>query len=218
MSAAPSAAINGRCCHPHQNRDIIMFHNSSVRRRALARVGIGIGATVAAILALPGIAPGTHNCPARNRRRWRPSRWSRSGFERARRRPAPPPGYGSPCRRISRSDRSRRHRWPGGRSPPRLVNSTSPSRCSASSWTPSSRRSPGPPLTVASVRARFKTSTSSLGQLPESGELVFNALQTYSSSEKVARWVSTDPSSRARTPAPNAHHYAGRGRARPRGD
>ena len=33
-----------------------MFQNSSFRRRTLARVGVGIGATVAAILALPGIA------------------------------------------------------------------------------------------------------------------------------------------------------------------
>src|SRR4029450_11811167 len=33
-----------------------MFQNSSLRPRPVARVGIGIGATVAAILALPGIA------------------------------------------------------------------------------------------------------------------------------------------------------------------
>jgi uncharacterized protein YcnI len=39
-----------------KDRDLIMFQNSSFRRRTLARVGVGIGATVAAIVALPGFA------------------------------------------------------------------------------------------------------------------------------------------------------------------
>jgi periplasmic copper chaperone A len=50
---------------------------------------------------------------------------------------------------------------------------------------------------------QFQDFALSLGQLPESGELVFNALQTYSSGEKV-NWnqVSTDPSVEPERPAP----------------
>ena len=50
---------------------------------------------------------------------------------------------------------------------------------------------------------QFQDFDLSLGQLPESGELVFNALQTYSSGEKV-NWnqVSTDPSVEPDHPAP----------------
>ena len=114
-----------------------------------------------------------------------------------------PLSCGSPCPRTSRSDRFRRHLCLGGESPPRLVNSTSPSKCSASSWTRWSQRSPGPPLTAASVRGQFQDFDLSLGQLPESGKLVFNALQTYSSGEKV-NWneVSADPSVEPEHPAP----------------
>ena len=50
---------------------------------------------------------------------------------------------------------------------------------------------------------QFQDFDLSLGQLPESGELVFNALQTYSSGEKV-NWneVSADPSVEPEHPAP----------------
>jgi periplasmic copper chaperone A len=50
---------------------------------------------------------------------------------------------------------------------------------------------------------QFQDFAVSLGQLPESGELVFNALQTYSSGEQV-NWnqVSTDPSVEPEHPAP----------------
>jgi periplasmic copper chaperone A len=50
---------------------------------------------------------------------------------------------------------------------------------------------------------QFQDFAVSLGQLPESGELVFNTLQTYSSGEKV-NWnqVSTDPSVEPEHPAP----------------
>jgi len=50
---------------------------------------------------------------------------------------------------------------------------------------------------------QFQDFAVSLGQLPESGELVFNALQTYSNGEKV-NWnqVSTDPSVEPEHPAP----------------
>ena len=58
--------------------------------------------------------------------------------------------------------------------------------------------------TDGGIRPRqFQDFNLSLGQLPESGELVFNALQTYSSGEKV-NWneVSTDPSVEPEHPAP----------------
>ena len=57
---------------------------------------------------------------------------------------------------------------------------------------------------------QFQDFDLSLGQLPESGELVFNALQTYSSGEKV-NWneVSADPSIEPEHPAPHTHHHAG---------
>jgi periplasmic copper chaperone A len=50
---------------------------------------------------------------------------------------------------------------------------------------------------------QFQDFNLSLGQLPESGELVFNTLQTYSSGEKV-NWnqVSADPSVEPEHPAP----------------
>jgi Domain of unkown function (DUF1775) len=50
---------------------------------------------------------------------------------------------------------------------------------------------------------QFQDFNVSLGQLPESGQLVFNALQTYSSGEKV-NWnqVSTDPAVEPEHPAP----------------
>ena len=62
---------------------------------------------------------------------------------------------------------------------------------------------------------QFQDFDLSLGQLPESGELVFNALQTYSSGEKV-NWnqVSADPSVEPEHPAPILRHYAGRQRSR----
>ena len=58
--------------------------------------------------------------------------------------------------------------------------------------------------TAGGIRpGQFQDFAVSLGQLPESGELVFNALQTYSSGEKV-NWnqVSTDPSVEPEHPAP----------------
>jgi uncharacterized protein YcnI len=50
---------------------------------------------------------------------------------------------------------------------------------------------------------QFQDFNVSLGQLPDSGELVFNTLQTYSSGEKV-NWnqVSADPSVEPEHPAP----------------
>ena len=50
---------------------------------------------------------------------------------------------------------------------------------------------------------QFQDFNLSLGQLPESGELVFNALQTYSNGEKV-NWnqVSADPAVEPERPAP----------------
>ena len=58
--------------------------------------------------------------------------------------------------------------------------------------------------TAGGIRpGQFQDFDISLGQLPESGELVFNALQTYSSGEKV-NWneVSADPSVEPEHPAP----------------
>ena len=41
---------------PLLNRDLIMFQNSSAWRRMWVRIGVGIGAIVAAMLAIPGVA------------------------------------------------------------------------------------------------------------------------------------------------------------------
>ena len=58
--------------------------------------------------------------------------------------------------------------------------------------------------TAGGIRpGQFQDFELSLGQLPESGQLVFNSLQTYSSGEKV-NWnqISTDPSVEPEHPAP----------------
>ena len=111
-----------------------MFRNSSLRRRAHARVGIGIGATVAAILALPAVAqahvtvqPGTAEGGGFSVVAFRVPN-ERDDASTTQLRVTLP--------KINRSDRSRRHRCPGGRSAPLIVSSTSPLRCSASNWTP----------------------------------------------------------------------------------
>ena len=39
-----------------RNRGIILFHKNSSQRGIIARIGVGIGVTAAAILTLPGIA------------------------------------------------------------------------------------------------------------------------------------------------------------------
>ena len=112
-----------------------MFHNSSVRRRTLARVGIGIGATVAAILALPGIAqahvlssPEPPKVAALGGRVPVPNERDDASTTQVR--------VTLPTDQPIGSVQTTPVGW---KVTTAIVNSTSPSRCSASSWTPSSR-------------------------------------------------------------------------------
>jgi uncharacterized protein YcnI len=186
---------------PLQNRDIIMFQNSSVRRRTLARVGIGIGATVAAILALPGIAqahvtvqPGTAEGGGFSVVAFRvPNERDDASTTQLRVtlptdqpigsvQTTPVPGW-KVTTAIRQLDK-----------PIEMFGEQLDTVVSEVTWT----------ATDGGIRPRqFQDFNLSLGQLPESGKLVFNALQTYSSGEKV-NWnqVSTDPSVEPEHPAP----------------
>ena len=168
-----------------------MFQNSSVRRRTLARVGIGIGATVAAILALPGIAqahvtvqPGTAegggfsvDASTTHLRVTLPTDQPIGSVQTT-----PVPGW-----KVTTATRQLDK-------PIEMFGEQLDTVISEVTWT----------ATDGGIRPRqFQDFNLSLGQLPESGELVFNALQTYSSGEKV-NWneVSTDPSVEPEHPAP----------------
>jgi uncharacterized protein YcnI len=178
-----------------------MFQNSSVRRRTLARVGIGIGATVAAILALPGIAqahvtvqPGTAEGGGFSVVAFRvPNERDDASTTQVRVtlptdqpigsvQTTPVPGW-----KVTTATRHLDK-------PIEMFGEQLDAVVSEVTWT----------ATDGGIRPRqFQDFNLSLGQLPESGELVFNALQTYSSGEKV-NWneVSTDPSVEPEHPAP----------------
>jgi periplasmic copper chaperone A len=200
MSAA-SSPIAGRCCHLFENRDIIMFQNSSLRRRTLARVGIGIGATVAAILALPGIAQAHVTV--------QPKTAEGGGFSVV--------AFRVPNERDDASTTQLRVTLPKDQpigsvqttpvpgwkvttanrhldKPIEMFGEQLDTVVSEVTWT----------ATAGGIRPnQFQDFNLSLGQLPESGELVFNTLQTYSSGEKVD-WnqVSADPTVEPEHPAP----------------
>jgi uncharacterized protein YcnI len=178
-----------------------MFQNSFLRRRTLARVGIGIGATVAAILALPGVAqahvtvqPGTAEGGGFSVVAFRvPNERDNASTTQVRVtlpedqpigsvQTTPVPGW-----KITTTTRHLDQ-------PIEMFGEQLDAVVSEVNWT----------ATAGGIRpGQFQDFDLSLGQLPESGELVFNALQTYSNGEKV-NWnqVSADPSVEPEHPAP----------------
>ena len=154
-----------------------MFQNSSLRRRTLGRVGIGIGATVAAILALPGIAqahvtvqPGTAEGGGFSVVAFRvPNERDDASTTQLRVtlpqdqpigsvQTTPVPGW-----KVTTATRHLDK-------PIEMFGEQLDTVVSEVTWT----------ATDGGIRPnQFQDFNLSLGQLPESGELVFNALQTY---------------------------------------
>jgi uncharacterized protein YcnI len=189
------------CCNHFENRDIIMFNSSSLRRRRLARVGAGIGAALAAILMLPGVAQAHVTVQPRSA--------EGGGFSVV--------AFRVPNERDDASTTQLRVTLPkdqplgsvqttpmpgwkittGTRhldKPIEMFGERLDTVVSEVTWT----------ATDGGIRpGQFQDFNLSLGQLPKSGELVFNTLQTYSSGEKV-NWneVSADPSVEPEHPAP----------------
>ena len=179
-----------------------MLQNSSLRRRILTRVGVGIGATVAALLALPGVAQAHITV--------QPGSAEGGGFSVV--------SFRVPNERDDASTTQLRVTLPEGSADRIGADDT------GAGWkiTTATRQLDKPiemfgeqlDTVVSEVTwtaiggggirpGQFQDFNVSLGQLPESGELVFNALQTYSSGEKV-NWnqVSTDPAVEPEHPAP----------------
>jgi uncharacterized protein YcnI len=178
-----------------------MFQNSSLRRRTLARVGIGVGAAAAAILALPGIAqahvsvqPGTveggdfsvvafrvpNERDDANTTQLRVTLPKDQPIGSVQTTPMPGWKVTSVSRHLDK--------------PIEMFGEQLDTVVSEVTWT----------ATGGGIRPdQFEDFDLSLGQLPESGTLVFNALQTYSNGEKV-NWneVSADPSVEPEHPAP----------------
>ena len=178
-----------------------MFQNSSLRRRILSRVGVGIGATVAAIVALPGVAQAHVTV--------QPGSAEGGGFSVV--------AFRVPNERDDASTTQLRVTLPKDQP----IGSVQTTPMPGWKITTATRQLDQPiemfgeqlDTVVAEVTwtaigdgvrpGQFQDFELSLGQLPESGELVFNALQTYSSGEKV-NWnqISTDPSVEPEHPAP----------------
>jgi periplasmic copper chaperone A len=178
-----------------------LFHNNSSQRGSIARVGLGIGILVAAILALPS--------PAQAHVTVQPKTADGGGFSVV--------AFRVPNERDDASTTQVRVTLPQDQpigsvqttpvagwkittatrqldKPIEMFGEQLDSVVSDVTWT----------ATAGGIRpGQFQDFAVSLGQLPESGELVFNALQTYSSGEKV-NWnqVSTDPSVEPEQPAP----------------
>lgn len=178
-----------------------MLQNSSLRRRIATRVGIGIGAAVAAMLALPGLAqahvtvqPGTAEGGGFSVVAFRVPN-ERDDVSTTQLKvtlpedqpigsvqTTPVPGW-----KITTATRHLDK-------PIEMFGEQLNTVVSEVTWT----------ATNGGIRpGQFQDFNLSLGQLPESGKLVFNALQTYSSGEKV-NWnqVSADPSVEPEHPAP----------------
>jgi uncharacterized protein YcnI len=181
-----------------------LFHNNSSHRGIAARVGVGIGIVVAAILALPAVAQAHVSVE--------PETVEGGGFSVV--------AFRVPNERDDDSTRQVRVTLPKDQpigsvettpvagwkittatrqldKPIEMFGEQVDSVVSEVTWT----------ATDGGIRpGQFQDFAISLGQLPESGELVFNALQTYSSGEKVT-WnqVSTDPSVEPEHPAPILH-------------
>jgi periplasmic copper chaperone A len=196
------------CCNHFENRDIIMFHNSSLPRPrlarvggSLARVGAGIGAALAAIVMLPGVAQAHVTV--------QPGSAEGGGFSVV--------AFRVPNERDDASTTRLRVTLP--KDQPLGSVQTTP----VTGWkiTTATRHLDKPiemfgerldtvvsevtwTATDGGIRpGQFQDFNLSLGQLPRSGELVFNVLQTYSSGEKV-NWneISADPSVEPEHPAP----------------
>jgi periplasmic copper chaperone A len=178
-----------------------MLKNSSPRHPILARVGLGIGAAVAAMLALPAVAQAHVTV--------QPGTAEGGGFSVV--------AFRVPNERDDASTTQLRVTLPKDQpigsvqTTPvpgwKITTATRPldkpiemygerlnTVVSEVTWT----------ATDGGIRpGQFQDFNLSLGQLPESGTLVFNTLQTYSSGEKV-NWneVSADPSVEPEHPAP----------------
>lgn len=178
-----------------------MFQNNSLRRRTLTRVGIGIGAAVAAMLALPGLAQAHVTV--------QPESVEGGDFSVV--------SFRVPNERDDASTTQVKVTLPTDQP----IGSVQTTPVSGWKITTKTRQLDKPiemfgeqlntvvsevtwTATNGGIRpGQFQDFNVSLGQLPESGRLVFNALQTYSSGEKV-NWnqVSTDPAVEPEHPAP----------------
>jgi periplasmic copper chaperone A len=178
-----------------------MIKSTPLRRRILARVGAGIGATVVALVALPGVAQAHVTVQPRTA--------DGGGFSVV--------AFRVPNERDDASTTQVRVTLPEDQpigsvqttpvpgwkittatrqldKPIEMFGEQLDTVVSEVTWT----------ATDGGVRpGQFQDFELSLGQLPESGQLVFNALQTYSSGEKV-NWneVSADASVEPEHPAP----------------
>jgi periplasmic copper chaperone A len=178
-----------------------LFHNNSSQRGIIARVGVGIGIVVAAILALPGLAQAHVTV--------QPKTAEGGGFSVV--------ALRVPNERDNASTTQVRVTLPQDQP----IGSVQTTPVAGWKITTATRQLDKPiemfgeqldtvvsemtwTATDGGIRpGQFQDFAVSLGQLPESGELVFNALQTYSNGEKV-NWnqVSTDPSVEPEHPAP----------------
>jgi uncharacterized protein YcnI len=184
-----------------QNRDSIMFQSSSFRRGIYARLGIGIGAAVVAVLAMPGLAqahvtvqPGSAEGGSfsvvafRVPNEQEKARTTQLQVILPEDKPigsvqtTPIPGW-----KITTETRHLDK-------PIEMFGEQLDTVVSQVSWT-ATGGGIGP--------GQFQDFDLSLGQLPESGELVFNAVQTYSNGDRV-NWnqISADPSVEPEHPAP----------------
>jgi periplasmic copper chaperone A len=178
-----------------------LVHNSPLRAGFVARVGLGIGIVVAAILAMPSLAQAHVTV--------QPKTAEGGGFSVV--------AFRVPNERDDASTTQVRVTLPQDQpigsvqttpvagwkiatatrhldKPIEMFGEQLDTLVSEVTWT----------ATDGGIRpGQFQDFALSLGQLPESGELVFNTLQTYSSGETV-NWnqVSTDPSVEPERPAP----------------
>jgi periplasmic copper chaperone A len=178
-----------------------LFHNNFPQRGIVARVGVGIGIVVAAILALPSLAQAHVTV--------QPETAEGGGFSVV--------AFRVPNERDDASTTQVRVSLPQDRP----IGSVQTTPVTGWKITTATRQLDKPiemfgeqlDTVVSEVTwtatadgigpGQFQDFAVSLGQLPESGELVFNVLQTYSSGEKV-NWnqVSADPSVEPEHPAP----------------
>lgn len=178
-----------------------MFHSSSLRCRRLARFGAGIGVALAAILMLPGVAQAHVTV--------QPGSAEGGGFSVV--------AFRVPNERDDASTIQLRVTLPKDQ-PLGSVQTTPMPGWKITTGT----RHLDKPIEMFGERldtvvsqvtwtatnggihpGQFQDFNLSLGQLPKSGELVFNVLQTYSGGEKV-NWneISADPSVEPEHPAP----------------